>query len=496
MINYMIELAIVHLILTLGYFLLRKERQYSIVRLYLIGSTIIALLIPLFKLPRLIGRETAIESMPVVTNAFNSVAVTPPDTSFRWSGDLLIYVYILFSAFFLYKFLHSILTLIQMRRKSNCEKSGGIRICKIQDGITSFSFCNWIFISEDIDKDKQVYQLTLEHEKAHVFFGHSYDIIFLQLFKVSFWWLPTAWFFINEIKKVHEYQADAYVLRTCSIEQYSSILISSTLRLNGIGLVSSFHDGLILKRLIAMKQQTKKVSTWKLVALSSLCAVLFTAFACSEEQNSKVADTNRDGQLNKDIFVVVEELPEAKGGMNNFYSHIKNEVKYPTVALQKRLEGRVDVEFIVNKDGSLSDVSVLDGVGEGCGKEAVNAVRSSPSFKPASQRGMPVRVRMVVPIMFKLDNDERGTISVGEIQPKNSTFKVNATYNNGEWSGEVFDEEGEPLPGVNIIVSETTTGTVSNMEGGFKVKADESKDLYLSFVGYESVRLKGEARSR
>jgi len=392
--------------------------------------------------------------------------------------------------------LNSILSLIHMRRKSNCERSSGIWIYRIRNGITSFSFFKWIFISEDIDKDKQAYQLTLEHEKAHVLFGHSYDVIFLQLFKISFWWLPTAWFFIKEIKKVHEYQADAYVLRTYSIDQYSSVLISSTLKLNGIGLVSSFHDGLILKRLIAMKQQTKKVSTWKLVVLSSLCAVLFTAFACSEEQNSKVVANDRDEKLNKDIFVIVEELPEAKGGMNNFYSQIKGEVKYPHDALQKRVEGRVDVEFVVNKDGSLSDVTVIHGIGEGCDEEAVKAVRSSPSFTPASQRGMPVRVRMVVPIMFKLDNNDRGTISVGEIQPKNSTFKVNANYDNGEWSGKVFDEEGEPLPGVNILVSETTTGTVSNMEGGFKLKADESKDLYLSFVGYESVRLKGKAGSR
>jgi TonB family protein len=201
--------------------------------------------------------------------------------------------------------------------------------------------------------------------------------------------------------------------------------------------------------------------------------------------------------LNKDIFVVVEALPEAEGGMNTFYSHVMSAVDYPSEALQKRIEGRVDVQFVVNKDGSLSDITVVNGIGAGCDEEAVKAIRNAPSFKSGHQGGKPVRVRMIVPIMFKLedraskvDNNTQGTISVGTVQPKNESFKVTADFDNGEWSGNVFDEEGEALPGVNVLVEGTTTGTVSDLDGAFKVKADASRDLYLSFVGYESVRLK------
>jgi hypothetical protein len=107
---------------------------------------------------------------------------------------------------------------------------------------------------------------------------------------------------------------------------------------------------------------------------------------------------------------------------------------------------------------------------------------------------------MVVPVIFKIEdvteNRTRGTISVLEVQPIKARFKVNAGYNKGEWSGVVYDEEGEGLPGVNIVVAETTTGTVSDLGGTFKVKADESKDLYLSFVGYESIRLNSKEISR
>jgi hypothetical protein len=110
---------------------------------------------------------------------------------------------------------------------------------------------------------------------------------------------------------------------------------------------------------------------------------------------------------------------------------------------------------------------------------------------------------MIVPITFKLDagvstgdNLKQGTVGVGTVQPINENFKVTANYKSGEWSGNVYDEEGEALPGVNVLVEGTTTGTVSDLVGAFTVKADESKDLRLSFVGYESVRLKSEEASK
>jgi TonB family protein len=499
--NYLIELLAIHLALTLAYwFFLRNERQYTTMRFYLIGAVVLALTIPLFKLPTLLNSERTVDVMPADVSSFGSVVIGPVDDASIWTVDLLVYLYIATSVFFLSKFLHNVLTLAYLRHKSHYEKLGGLTIHRIQRGKASFSFFNWIFLSEDIDKGDQAYHVMLEHEKAHAFLGHTYDIIFLQLFRAFFWWLPSAWFVNKEIKKIHEYQADAYVLKSYSVDQYSSILISSTLKLNGLGLVSSFHDSLTLKRLIAMKQQPKKVSPWKLGALSALCAVLFTVFACSEEQKQNVTDSESD-KLNRDIFVIVEQLPEAEGGMKTFYSHIRSEMSYPSEALQKRIEGRVDVQFVVEKNGSLSDVKIIKGIGAGCDDEARRAIRNAPSFKPGNQRGKPVRVAMVVPILFKIDegvtdNSTRGAISVLEVQPINARFNVDARYNKGEWSGVVRDEEGEGLPGVNILVAETTTGTVSDLDGTFKVNADESKDLHLSFVGYESIRLNSKEVSR
>lgn len=200
-----------------------------------------------------------------------------------------------------------------------------------------------------------------------------------------------------------------------------------------------------------------------------------------------------------DVFTVVEEQPEFEGGMDAFYRYVMNEMTYPIQARQKGVEGRVDVQFVVEKDGSLSDVKAIKGIGAGCDSEAVRVVQNAPSFKPGTQRGYPVRVRMLMPIIFKLnegkkneDNSTRGIIVVEEAKSKNGKFKVEANYANGEWSGTVYDEEGEGLPGVNIVVAGTTTGTASDIDGNFRVKANKADDLYLSFVGYESVRLEGK----
>ena len=495
--NYLIELLVIHVALILGYwFFLRKERQYAKMRFYLIASTLLALIIPLLKLPRLLFIKEPMEALPMQAITLDAMTIAPATHTSTWSYDLLIGIYIAISVFFLFKFLSGVFYLIWLERKSNYEKFNDLDIRKVRNIAGSFTFFNWIFLSDEIGKDRQDYEVILKHEKAHASFGHTYDVMFFELFKVCFWWLPTIWFIIKEIKKIHEYQADAYALKSYGVDRYSSILISSTLKKNGLSLASSFHDGLILKRLKAMKQTAKKISPWKLGALSALCASLIIVFACSEETKD---DSLAKSQSQEDIFTAVEMQPDFEGGIDAFNSYIMNEINYPLLARRTGIEGRVDVQFVVEKDGSLTEVKAIKGIGADCDSEAVRVLQNAPRFKPGSQNGKPVRVRMVVPITFKLnegktnpDNSTQGIVIIEEVQGRYEKFKVDADYADGEWSGTVYDEEGNGLPGANIVVDGTTTGSTSDLDGKFKVKANESKDLYVSFVGYETVRVKGQ----
>lgn len=103
-----------------------------------------------------------------------------------------------------------------------------------------------------------------------------------------------------------------------------------------------------------------------------------------------------------EIFDVVENMPTPPGGMQGWNKYLSNNLKYPTQARRMGIEGTVYVVFVVNTDGSIQDVDILRGIGGGCDEEAMRVVRNAPAWEPGRQRGRPVRVKMRLPIRFKL----------------------------------------------------------------------------------------------
>ncbi|MEK6477715.1 energy transducer TonB [Catalinimonas sp. 4WD22] len=106
----------------------------------------------------------------------------------------------------------------------------------------------------------------------------------------------------------------------------------------------------------------------------------------------------------EEIFLIVEEFPEPEGGMESFYKYVAENLKYPKFAVLNGITGKVYVQFVIDKAGNVKDVSIIKGIGGGCDEEALRIVKESPiKWKPGKQRGVPVKVRMVLPITFKLD---------------------------------------------------------------------------------------------
>lgn len=102
------------------------------------------------------------------------------------------------------------------------------------------------------------------------------------------------------------------------------------------------------------------------------------------------------------IFSVVEDQPEPQGGYPAFYKYISDNMDYPAQARRMGVEGKVYVQFVVDKDGTINEVKAIKGIGAGCDEEAVRVVKSAPKWQPGKQRGRAVKVRMVVPITFRL----------------------------------------------------------------------------------------------
>jgi protein TonB len=102
------------------------------------------------------------------------------------------------------------------------------------------------------------------------------------------------------------------------------------------------------------------------------------------------------------IFMVVESMPEYPGGEAALYKYLAENIKYPQMAKESGIQGRVFVTFVVERNGSVTDVRVLRGIGGGCDEEAIRVVQSMPNWTPGKQRGKSVRVQYNLPVKFTL----------------------------------------------------------------------------------------------
>ena len=103
------------------------------------------------------------------------------------------------------------------------------------------------------------------------------------------------------------------------------------------------------------------------------------------------------------VFVVVESMPEFPGGQQALFKYLGDNVKYPVIAQENGIQGRVIGQFVVNKDGSIVDIEVVRSGGDpSLDKEAIRVIKSMPKWKPGKQRGKPVRVKFTLPVNFKL----------------------------------------------------------------------------------------------
>lgn len=111
---------------------------------------------------------------------------------------------------------------------------------------------------------------------------------------------------------------------------------------------------------------------------------------------------DEESEIGDEIFTVVESQPSFPGGDENIYKFLAENLKYPEQANQAGIHGKVYLTFVVEKDGSITDVKVLRGIGGGCDEEAVRVVKLMPRWTPGKQRGIPVRVHFVLSVKFTL----------------------------------------------------------------------------------------------
>jgi TonB family protein len=120
-------------------------------------------------------------------------------------------------------------------------------------------------------------------------------------------------------------------------------------------------------------------------------------------EQTKVEQELEEKEDESRIYTILEEQAAPVGGMSTFYKYVREALNYPLQAKEKRVEGRVFCEFVVNSDGTIQDVKIIRGIGAGCDEEAIRIIQAATPWIPGKQRGKPVRSKFNLAIVFKLN---------------------------------------------------------------------------------------------
>ena len=212
----------------------------------------------------------------------------------------------------------------------------------------------------------------------------------------------------------------------------------------------------------------------------------------------KVKETPQE----KVIFQVVEEMPEFPGGMAEAMKFLAKNIKYPVAAQEAKIEGRVIVQFVIERDGSVSDAKVMRGVNSELDAEAIRVVSMMPKWIPGKQRGKAVAVKYTMPIMFRLQTPEPKKEEAFQINLRvdkdvtredvdmvkdhlRSSFSVVPIVLDDDRKNPIIIVDGEVKEGMNLSqISPATIKSISVMknEAAIAEYGDKAKDGVISIV--------------
>ena len=468
---YTIKSAFVLGILYVPYtLLLRKEDFFRFNRLTLLGILALSIGLPLCNIPAL-----SADNQPVVHAAqLQMIEIGFPIMQMAEETDGPSHTssptwFQVASLIFLLGMMTVLcLRLIQMGKMGSEIRKGSLWH-SVEDGVdihchagavAPYSWLHHIVISLE-DYEKNGHEIIL-HEKGHIHNLHSFDILLLTLVEMLQWWNPLVYMLGMSLRDVHEYEADDYVLHQgVSLRDYQNLLIRKAVGASSYTFANNFNHSLTKKRITMMCK--KKSNPWmrsKALYAVPMVAIALSAFATpafvnpiekdmesggtSSLTEGKVTNNFPIGQTDQQkkkgtakmkgdkVLDTCDKLPEFEGGQEQLMKLLQANVRYPETAQSMGVQGRIVVEFIVEKDGSVSDVKVckkditpslesatviaygedkpkpteeeLRKATKALEEETIRVARlTSGKWTPGEQDGQKVRVKFSLPLTFRLN---------------------------------------------------------------------------------------------
>ena len=429
--------------------LLSRETFHRFNRVALLAVMVIALVLPWIKI--------SVDAMAPVARQMVTLEdlIVTPDGAVRaqqaspsWTVmGIVTAVYFIGMALVAAWLLHSQWNLRRLMKKGRKESlPGGVTLHIVPGDLAPFSYFKHIVINEQDYRDNP--REILIHEQAHIDLRHSWDVMFLGLVTLFQWWNPAAWLLSNELRQVHEYEADEAVLNAnVDVKQYQLLLIRKSVGDQLFSMANNFNYQSLKKRIRMMTM--KKSSRWntlRALAVVPVIALALLAFANNKsvaavvtasvpqdravqsemqspepvqveavtqpveveavpeavEMNTEEQAPEETEPQSKKVYNSVEQMPEFPGGVAGLMRYLSENIKYPPEAAKNDIEGRVIVQFIIDETGQVGEVKVVRSVSDELDAEAVRVVKTLPKFEPGRQDGEAVSVWYTLPIVFKM----------------------------------------------------------------------------------------------
>lgn len=324
------------------------------------------------------------------------------------AGVLVLLVRLAIQAFSLYRLI------VRMPEK----EINGVRVKCLNDPSGPFSFFRWIFMNPAAVKEDEMSEI-LTHEMAHVKQHHSVDVLLAEMVSICCWMNPFAWLLKREVRLNLEFLADRKVMEAgFATKSYQYHLLGLAYN-HKYGLSNNFNFSHLKQRIIMMNKKKSNAAghiKYALFVLPAFALLVAGNISCSQDASqtedakeevvapvsTDVTAVPTDSVAKDEVFMVAEQMPEFPGGMKELLKFLQDNLRYPNSAMEKNVQGRVIVQFVVEKDGTPTEFKVLRSVDPDLDAEALRVLQTMPKWKPGMQRGEVVRVKYTVPVSFKL----------------------------------------------------------------------------------------------
>ena len=446
--------------------LLAKETFHRVNRVVLLLTAVMSFVLPLCVIT--MHETVVVAAMPAVEVGEVRAVVADEPTAPLWQMALPVLFIIGIVATLGYTVTSLAKLMLLIRHSEKHQQEDGVVICVTDHQVSPFSWMHYIVLSRQDYAEHN--EAVLAHERGHIRLRHSWDVLLVDTLTALQWFNPAMWMLRQDLRAIHEYEADGAVLsQGFNARQYQYLLITKAASIGGYSIANGISHSTLKNRIHMMLHKESRRS--HLLKLLALVPIVGTAMALNAEtvtdyqyqtphkkqiikKGKKAATIKADGgneivviertvtpqntecnatlserepvempngmevDKTKKAFDVVEQMPQYPGGPAALMQFLAQNIRYPEAAHKAGIQGRVIANFVVEKDGSITEGRIVKSVSPELDAEALRVINSMPNWIPGMQNGEAVRVKYTIPVTFQLQGSEKPAVSHVMIGPE------------------------------------------------------------------------------